>query len=365
MMLAMGFDQKWVDWMLLCVSSVTYSVVLTNDRVGPVTPGRGLCQGDPLLPYLFIIVAEGLTTLIWRAEAMGDLHGVQICHRAPTLTHLLFADDCFLFFRANDREVASMKRILQIYEEASDQSINYAKSEVSFSRSVEQGVQQSLAEALSVRAALGTEKYLGVPSLIGRSKKNTFAYVKDRVWKHISSWNGRSLTKAGKEVMIKSVLQSIPSYVMGTYLLPPSVYDEIQKMMNSYWWGANGSSTGGIRWMSWERLSKSKAEGGMGFRRLHAFNLAMLGKQAWKLVTQPDSLVAKVLKARYFPTGSFLNAKLGHNPSYTWQSLHSTQDLLKLGCRWRVGDGSSISVWDEPWLRSNPPVALLHLRFKT
>lgn len=88
----------------------------------------------------------------------------------------------------------------------------------------------------------------------------------------------------------------------------------------------------------------------MGFRRLHDFNIAMLGKQAWKLITHPNSLMSRLLKARYFPAGNFLNASLGHNPSYTWRSLHSSQDLLRLGCRWEIGDGTSIRVWEEPWI---------------
>lgn len=125
-----------------------------------------------------------------------------------------------------------------------------------------------------------TGRYLGVPSMVGRNRKSTFAFVMDWVWKRISSWNGHTLSKAGKEIMIKSVLQAIPSYVMSTYLLPQSVCDEIEKMMNSYWWGSNGATMKGIKWMSWDRLAVPKDEGGIGFRNLHAFNLAMLGKQA-------------------------------------------------------------------------------------
>lgn len=75
-------------------------------------------------------------------------------------------------------------------------------------------------------------------------------------------------------------------------------------------------------------------------------------------MSHPDTLLARILKARYFPSGTFLTAALGHNPSYSWRSLHSTQDLLKLGSRWRIGDGASIGAWGEPWLRSNPPQCL-------
>lgn len=129
-----------------------------------------------------------------------------------------------------------------------------------------------------MKIALGNGKYLGVPSVVGRSKKSTFSYVKERVWKRISSWSSRSLSRAGKEIMVKSVLQSIPSYVMSTYLLPTSVCEEIERMMNAFWWGSGADHAKGIRWMSWEHLSIPKSRGGMSFRRLHDFNLAMLGK---------------------------------------------------------------------------------------
>jgi hypothetical protein len=79
--------------------------------------------------------------------------------------------------------------------------------------------------------------------------------------------------------MIKSVLQAIPSYVMSIFLLPASIINAIETMMNSFWWGCGGSTNRGIHWMSWEKLAMHKTHGGMGFKDLAAFNLAMLGKQ--------------------------------------------------------------------------------------
>lgn len=110
--------------------------------------------------------------------------------------------------------------------------------------------------------------------------------------------------------------------------------------------------------MSWDILTMTKADGGLGFRKLHAFNLSVLGKQAWKLVTEPQTLFSRIIKAKYFPSRSFLNAELGHNPSYTWKSLWSTQDVLRAGCRWRLGDGSSIPVWKEPGIHNGPQMSL-------
>lgn len=119
MMSKLGFNDRWINWIMICVSSVSYSVLVNNDAVGPIAPGRSLRQGDPLSPYLFIICAQDLSSLIKNAKAHGDLHGVKICRGAPIISHLFFADDSFLFFRANTRECNIMKSILNTYEAAS------------------------------------------------------------------------------------------------------------------------------------------------------------------------------------------------------------------------------------------------------
>lgn len=130
----LGFSSRWINWIMFCVSTVNYSVLVNNDMVGPIVLGRGLRQGDPLSPYLFIIYAQGLSSMIKKAEARGDLHGIKICRSAPIISHLFFANDSFLFFRANIRECKVMKSIVTTYEEASSQSINFIESEFFDSR---------------------------------------------------------------------------------------------------------------------------------------------------------------------------------------------------------------------------------------
>jgi len=130
---------------------------------------------------------------------------------------------------------------------------------------------------------MGNGKYLGMPSMVGRNKKAIFGYLRDRVWRRIQQWSGKHLSKAGREVLIKSVAQSIPTYCMSTFLLPTTLGEEIQRMINSFWWGSNRSQGKGINWLSWDKLTMRKEYGGMGFRHFFGFNLAMLRKQGWKL----------------------------------------------------------------------------------
>ncbi|GAU34086.1 hypothetical protein TSUD_255820 [Trifolium subterraneum] len=350
MLIKMGFSETWVRWMMLCVSSVNYSALVNFEKVGPIHPGRGLRQGDPLSPYLFIIVAEGLTSLIKKAVDGGEIHGIKICRGAPSVSHLLFADDCFLFCRANLSETRKLMEILEVYEQASGQEINLTKSEVFFSRNFSRAAQEDLSNMMGVKHVMGTGAYLGLPSMVGRSKKETFAFIKDKIWKRINSWRSRHLSRAGTEIMIKSVLQAIPAYVMSIYLLPDSLIDDIERMINAFWWGG-GDNNKGIRWLAWKRMACPKEEGGLGFRDFQLFNMAMLAKQGWNLINNPNSLVAKVFKARYFPHSSLLDSKLGNNPSFTWRSIWKSRKVLLHGCRWSIGDGSNIKVMGEPWLR--------------
>ncbi|XP_039685651.1 uncharacterized protein [Medicago truncatula] len=121
-------------------------------------------------------------------------------------------------------------------------------------------------------------------------------------------------------------------------------------MLNSFWWGHNSANSRGLHWLSWERLSVPKVFGGMGVKGLKAFNMAMVGKQAWKLVSSPESLITRLLKAKYFPRSDYFGASIGHNPTYVWRSIWSAKDVIRRGFQWSIGTGEHIPVWDHPWI---------------
>lgn len=172
--------------------------------------------------------------------------------------------------------------------------------------------------------------YLGLPSCIGRRKVEIFRYIRDKVWKRLQGWNQKLLSRAGKEILFKIVAQAMPNFAMIVYLLPLELCRDLEKMMNSFWWGTRGNGSGGINWMRCDRLCRPKAYGGLAFKQLHNFNfnIAMLGKQGWRLLSNPQTLVSKLFKARYFPKSSFVEASLGSNPSYAWRSIMAAQKVI-------------------------------------
>ncbi|XP_031116700.1 uncharacterized protein LOC116020363 [Ipomoea triloba] len=227
MLLALGFADDWVN----------------GEIIGQVSPTRGIRQGDPLSLYLFIICAE---------------------------------DDSLLFFKANAQEAGVIKQCLNKYEAMSGQAVNFHKSSVCFSRNTSVADRDEVAAVVGVNQAPNFGKYLGLPSFVGRNKKAVLSYIEDKIRHRIGSWNKRLLSRAGKEVLLKSVAQAMPTFSMSVFLLPESVCLSIERVMNRYWWGSGGDR--GIHWKAWDRLCVPKKYGGLGFKELRAFNLAMLGK---------------------------------------------------------------------------------------
>lgn len=131
----------------------------------------------------------------------------------------------------------------------------------------------------------------------------------------LSSWQSKCFSSGGKEVLIKAVAQAVPAYAMSVFKIPQTLCDDIEKAIARFWWGSTGGKRS-IHWSSWNRLCQAKTKGGLGFRDLSYFNQALIAKQGWRILHNPDSLMAKILKAKYFKGAGFMDAKLGSNPSF-------------------------------------------------
>uniref|UniRef100_A0A803NWD5 Reverse transcriptase domain-containing protein n=1 Tax=Cannabis sativa TaxID=3483 RepID=A0A803NWD5_CANSA len=323
---------------------------LINGTVhGSIKPTRGLRQGDPLSPYLFILCAEGLSSLLRAYQDRNRLKGISISRRAPSLTHLFFADDSLIFCAASRDSCVALRDIFDIYTKASGQAINFHKSSILFSPNVSVQIKDLFLTNLNLQDIPFISKYLGLPQCLSRSKHHSFSFLKDIVSSVLHSWHSKCFSKAGKEILLKVIIQAIPAYAMACFQLPVKLCKEIEGVIARFWWGSSRDSRK-IHWKNWQSLCRSKFVGGLGFRSLIHFNQAMLAKQAWRIFTQPDSLLSLTLKARYFPHSSILAAKVGHNPSFSWRSILWGRDLLVFGLVWKVGDGETINTFTDHWI---------------
>ncbi|XP_050207543.1 uncharacterized protein LOC126656959 [Mercurialis annua] len=173
--------------------------------------------------------------------------------------------------------------------------------------------QAALEEILGFRKVNSFKRYLGMPTMVGRSKKPIFAFLRDRLHKIILGWKERFLSKAGREVLINSIAQSIPTYIMSCFALPISFCNEMRSIISKF---------GGA------------------------------AKQARKFLQNPNSLCARVLKAKYHPNMGFAQAGPRRRASFIWQSIMKGKRVLDSGFAWRIGNGEFVKALEDNWITS-------------
>ena len=246
-----------------------------------------------------------------------------------------------------------MLHLLGNYEAASGQAINGQKTSIFFSKNTRIEVKANIQGLLGAQVMEDCETYLRLPMVVGKSKVNTFKALQEKINKKVLGWKEKFILKAEREILIKTIAQAIPMYSMGIFKIPQTLYHSINSTLAKYWWSQTKDEKK-IHWISWKKLCTPKERGGMGFRDIKAFNLAMLAKQCWRLIHNTHSLFYWVYKSKYFPTCSFMEANLGNNLSYVWRSLLAAREVIREGSIWKVKDGSLIQVSNHKWLPNKP-----------
>lgn len=153
---------------MACISSARYQINHAGRTFGEINPSRGLRQGDPLSSYLFLICIEGFTSLIQDYEKRNLIQGIKVARSAPSISHMFFANDCYIFCKASDESVSHVLQMLDTFEKASGQQINAEKSSVFFSRNTSSYPRRELCQKLRIREAGDSTQYLGLPNMMTR-----------------------------------------------------------------------------------------------------------------------------------------------------------------------------------------------------
>ncbi|CAA0810879.1 Uncharacterized mitochondrial protein AtMg01250, partial [Striga hermonthica] len=254
----MDFCSQFVSWILSCICTSSFSFNILGQPLGMLKPSRGLRQGDPLSPYLFIIISEALSNLIKQASILYSFQGIKISKASPPVIHLFFVDDSIFFCKADTSHALLISTILRLYGLDSSQHVNMHKSSIFFSKNTPQHIKSNTVSILNGISIVHSTKYLGLPLGLGRSKKDIFSFVTNKVNQRLSSWKNIFLSEAGKAFLLNSVIGALSTFVMSCFKLPLAVCKDICRLCASFWWGSRDNDRNKIHWASWQKLTLPK-----------------------------------------------------------------------------------------------------------
>lgn len=290
-----GFNSKWIKWVEQCISTTSFSILINGSPFGNFRRTRGIRQGDPLSPLLFITCSEVLSRLLLREESQGRLKGIKVGRAAPSITHLLFEDDLPLFGKATLREATRLEECISKYMAWLRQKVNREKSSVDFSKNFQGQQIIPILEQLQLRRLPSKAKHLGLPLLIPQAKVAVALEIKERFIQKITGWKAKMLYQAGRTMLIKTVAGAIPSYLLSYYSMSPSWCKEANREFKNFWWGHNVGKTRTLSLKALKHICTTKSDGGLGLRLPSEVNSALVAKLSWHMMTKKDCLWVRVL----------------------------------------------------------------------
>uniref|UniRef100_A0A2N9IHI9 Reverse transcriptase domain-containing protein n=1 Tax=Fagus sylvatica TaxID=28930 RepID=A0A2N9IHI9_FAGSY len=343
-----NLPQWWVDLIMSCISCSHLSILVNGEKTESFAPSRGIRQGDPLSPYIFILCMEFLAWLIQGEVHNGNWKGIKVSQQGPIFSHIFFADDLVLFAKATKANCYTINKVLNTFCQASGQKISTSKSRVYMHASTNPSRIAMVESELGFKISKEFGKYLGVPIITDARDKHAFDYLIEKVRDKLAGWKAKTLSMAGRCTLINSVSSAIPTHVMQCCLLPPKVCANLDKLNRNFLWG-DTSAKKKIHLMKWDLISRPKDEGGLGIKRSRCRNKALLAKRMWALRLGSEDVWALSLRNKYPPTRSRFCQK-----SITWKSLKQANHICDKGMGHLIQNGRTIKFWTDNWLDSGP-----------
>lgn len=299
------FSDRWCAWIETIIFSSSTAVIVNGVKTRQISCKRGLHQGDPLSPLLFILVTDVLSQMINQAFDRGFLQDLNLKGNLNSLRSLQFADDTLIISKATSKDISTIKIILYLFEKVSGLSVNYAKSNLFYMGKIA-GKGERMASLLNCQIGKLPFVYLGLPFAYGKLSKKDWDPLVAKLQKRLSSWNARSLSFGGRLTLINSVLTDLPLYFISFFKLPKWLVKKINSIRARFLWGTTECFRSSKHLVRWDNVAALKEEGGMGVLDIQTFNSSLMAKWLWKGIS-PNNPLGSLLRSVYAPNTSILN----------------------------------------------------------
>lgn len=323
-LLGLNFHPQFVFWIMTCVTCPTFSIAVNGGLHGNIVGKRGLRQGDPMSPALFLLCIEYFSRLtnVRTKELEFNFHPK--CGK-ENITHLAFADDLLLFGRGDTHSMGVLACILNEFSEASGLQINASKSQI-FMAGVDLQSKKEIVDMFGFQLGALPVKYLGLPLAAKKLNIQDYSPLIDQVSSFIKRWSNSNLSMAGKIELARSVLQGVECYWIQTLPLPVTIIDRINALIRRFVWGSSACP------VAWKDICKPKTEGGLDLRDLAAWNKALLAKTLWNIHAKEDSLWIRWVHSEFIKDRDLWSITPNHCDSPTFKNILGIRDILLAGC---------------------------------
>ncbi|WOG86222.1 hypothetical protein DCAR_0205423 [Daucus carota subsp. sativus] len=353
---ALNFGAKWISWVKSIFYSSRISVLVNGSPTEEFAPSRGLRQGDPLSPLLFNLVGESLSCLLNIGVRNCIFSGISLFGGKEIITHLQFADDVILFLHNADASIIGIKRILQCFQLLSGMKVNFTKSHL-YGFHIPQSRIDKWTSCLGCMSGKLPFSYLGATIGASPTSVKFWEPLLARLRKKLGNFEATCISMAGRLILLKAALDSAPIYWLSLYKLPTSVLNSLERMRRSFLWGDTPVHKK-LHLLNWERVCKSKANGGLGLSSIKLQNSILLAKWWWRAYSERGSFWNRIFVGCYGNLWSFdlksLNPKRCSPIVRSILSITKERNLQSVfdrsNFKWICGDGLKILFWEDVWV---------------
>ncbi|XP_039038906.1 uncharacterized protein LOC120176565 [Hibiscus syriacus] len=317
-LLTFGFLPNLIRIIMHCITTSSFQLQWNDSLTASFHPERGIRQGDPLSPYLFVLAIERLGHCISDRVNKQIWEAFRFSKDGYHLSHLFFADDLILYAKSDIFDADTINSALANFRHYSGHRVNKRKTTIYFSPNTSTQLKEVIRDRLGFKQVTELGKYLGVPVHHGRSRRADYAFIIEKMRGLLERWG---------------------------------VCKEIEKLVRCFIWGSSGAHSS-CSLINQETICQPLNRGGLGIRRIHEQNQALLMKACFNLIANPSAYLIQLFRQKYKVTKLFSLLISRKICSLLWRFLSNLWPSFRNTIAWSIGNGVFIQVWDDIWIPS-------------